>query len=124
MGDVTLAAHEATTRQSIHETTRQLTSHLGPTAVSYLAGAKSRKQSVRWADAEGPEPRPEAKRRLMAAHRVWQMILTAEGEDVARNWFVGANPRLDEGSPLDGLRDGDLAKVMAAARAFTDGTDG
>lgn len=124
MGDVTLATHEGTTRQSIHETTRQLTSHLGPTAVSYLAGAKSRKQAGRWADADGPEPRPDAKRRLMAAHRAWQMISTAEGEYVARNWFVGANPRLDEASPLDGLRDGDVAKVMAAARAFAVGTDG
>lgn len=118
------ATHTGTTRQSIHETTRQLVSHLGPTAVSYLSGSRNSKQSHRWASPKGPEPLQPARERLLVAHRIWTAIATAESEYVARNWFIAANPRLDEEAPLASIRSGDLRRVLAAAEAFLDGTDG
>lgn len=117
-------AHASTMRMDIHEVTRRLVAHLGPTAVSLLAGAKSSKMSSRWAHSDGPVPRTEAQRRLLAAHRAWEQISLAENDYVARNWFIGANPRLDERSPLEVLRDGDDQAVLTAALAFSEGTDG
>lgn len=117
-----LDAYERTTRQDIHETSRQLVSRLGPTLVAFLAGSKDSKLPHRWARADGPEPRAEAARRLMAAHRAWLEVSLSESDSVARNWFLGANPRLGERSPSEALRDGSLAEVLAAARAFVEGS--
>jgi hypothetical protein len=61
--------------------------------------------------------------RLQVAHRTWVALATAEGEDVARAWFVGANPRLKEIPPYLVIRSGEFGKVVAAATAFVDGTD-
>lgn len=124
MSDLMNTTHADTTRQSIHETVRQLNQALGTTAVSFLADAKDRKQAGRWAKSDGAEPRPATKKRLLAAHRAWQILVLSEGEYVARNWFVGANPRLAERSPLEALREGEGRQVILAAGAFADGTDG
>jgi hypothetical protein len=124
MNDLLTTTHARTTTQDIHETTRQLVGQLGVTAVSYLAGAKDAKQAAKWQRADGPEPRLPARRRLMAAHRAWQLLATSENDYVARNWFVGANPRLEELSPLEALRSGQISQVMDAATAFREGTDG
>ena len=115
--------HVDTTRQDIHETVRQLTSHLGPTLVALLANVRDRKLPHKWSQATGPEPRPEAKKRLMAAHRIWALLSDSENDYTARNWFIGANPRLQEQSPVEWLREGRIPEVMAAARAFAEGTD-
>lgn len=124
MNDLLSSTYSYTTTQDIHETTRQLVSQLGITAVSYLAGAKDMKQAAKWQQADGPEPRQEPTRRLMAAHRAWQMVATTENDYVARNWFIGANPRLEELSPLEALREGQIKQVLNAATAFADGADG
>lgn len=124
MSNAIFEAHNRTTSQDIHETTRQLVSQLGPTAVSFLAGAKDSKQAAKWQQADGPEPRQEPARRLMAAHRAWQMVSTTESDFVARNWFIGSNPRLEELSPIEALREGQIKQVIAAATAFADGVDG
>lgn len=124
MNDLLIGSHDRTTAQDIHETARQLVSQLGSTAVSLLAGAKDGKQATKWQQADGPEPRQEARRRLMAAHRAWQMVATSENDYVARNWFIGANPRLEESSPIEALREGQIKQVLDAAAAFAEGVDG
>lgn len=122
MNDTIVETHAQTMRQDIHETTAQLVRHLGVTAVSFLANAKDSKQAAKWAKSDGPEPREGAAKRLTAAHRVWSLISTAEDDYVARNWFLGNNPRLDENSPLEALREGQLKEVLAAAKAFSERT--
>lgn len=112
-----------TTRLGTHELVRQLNSHLGPTLVAALANVRDRKLPLKWASADGPAPRPESKSRLMAAHRVWGMLSSAESDHVARAWFIGANPRLGEISPVIKLREGEIPSVIAAAEAFVEGTD-
>lgn len=124
MPDIFIDTHEQTIKQGIHETTRQLNTHLGVTAVSYLSGAKDARASTRWARADGPEPRDSTRARLLAAHRLWNAISTAENDYVARNWFIGSNPRLGERSPLEALRNADIEQVLAAGLAFLEGTDG
>jgi hypothetical protein len=105
------------------ELARQLVQHLGPTLVAVLAGVRDRKLPHKWATEGGPTPRPEALQRLQVAHRAWVAVASSEGDDVARAWFIGANPRLDEVPPYEAIRDGEFRKAMAAAAAFVDGTD-
>lgn len=125
MPDLDLAndQHIRTTLLNVHELVRQLNAHLGPTLVAALAGVRDRKLPLKWATPDGPTPRAEPERRLRMAHRLWGHLSAAENEHVARAWFIGANPRLGEESPVMKLREGDLPAVMNAAKAFIEGTD-
>ena len=121
--DTVTEGHTETARLGVHELVRRLNSHLGPTLVAALANVRDRKLPSKWAQAEGPELRSESWSRLQMAHRVWTLISDAESDHVARAWFIGANPRLGEVSPVLKLREGALSEVMSAARAFVEGTD-
>jgi len=121
--DAMTELHSQTTKLSSHELVRRLNSHLGTTLVATLAGVRDRKLPYKWAVAGGPVPRDEPYRRLQAAHRVWTMISDADNGYIARAWFIGANPRLEEQSPVMRLREGDIPAVMAAAKAFVEGLD-
>lgn len=44
----------------------------------------------------------------------------AEGEHVARVWFLGANPWLDYDTPVNAIREGHLKDAANAARALID----
>lgn len=109
-------AHAATTRMDVHEVARQLNAHLGATLTAALAGTPDRKLPIRWAKATGPRPGADYERRLRLAHRVWSEIANAEGDHVARAWFIGGNPLLDEDTPITAIRE-DRAKQVAAAKA-------
>lgn len=115
--------HAETTRLTSHELVRRLNRDLGTTLVATLAGVRDRKLPYKWAGADGPTPRDEALRRLQAAHRVWQIVSDADNAYIARAWFIGANPRLDENSPVMELREGNIRSVIEAARAFAEGID-
>lgn len=123
MPDLQSDLHVETTRLDIHEVVRQLNKHLGPTLVAVLANVRDRKMPHRWANFDGPEPRHGSHTRLKTAHRVWNAISTVEDDYVARSWFIGANPRLGEVSPVQALREGRERDVIAAAQAFVEGTD-
>jgi len=102
----------------LHEVARQLVSHLGPTLVAALAGATAKGQAIEWAMPDGPEPPPDAARRLELAHRVWTEVAASEGDDVTRAWFLGYNPLLGDHVPLTAILDDRATEVMAAVRAF------
>lgn len=121
--DTVIDQHVKTTKMSTYELVRRLNSHLGPTLVATLAGVKDRRLPHKWAVQGGPIPRDEAYRRLQAAHRIWQTLSDADDDFIARAWFIGANPRLNEESPVMSLRAGNIPEVMAAATAFADGMD-
>ncbi len=117
------AAHDASVRLSITEVVARLTETLGTTLVAYVAGSRSRQMPHRWASGDAV-PRDDAQVKLMAAYRALTMIESSDSADIARRWFIGMNPRLSDVSPAERLRGGDVAKVLAAAEAFADGTDG
>jgi len=123
VSDTDVGTHLYTTKLDVHELVRQLVSHLGPTLVATLANVRDPKLPHKWARADGPEPRPESYQRLLAAHRIWSKLSTAENDSTARAWFIGANPRLAERSPVLVLREGDVTDVLMAATAFLEGTD-
>lgn len=119
---VMVDAHGEVTRLDIHEVVRRLNSHLGATAVAALAGSRDSKLPYRWAKADGPEPNTAAQERLRAAHRAWIVVADAESDHVARVWFLGANPLLDEESPVLALRADRIKDVLDAAAGFVSGT--
>lgn len=121
--EIDILTHGVTARLTTREVVRQLNNHLGATLVATLADVRDRGLPHKWVRADGPEPRPESNRRLQAAHRAWTMISNSDNEHVARAWFIGANPRLEEQSPVERLRAGEIESVMAAANAFLSGSD-
>lgn len=114
------AAYQAAIRLDIREITRRLNTALGGTLVSALAGSKDAKASHKWAKETGPQPRPEAVKRLAFAYEQWQKVSDAEGEHVARVWFIGANPWLDYDTPVNAIRENHLKEVAAAAQSLVD----
>lgn len=103
----------------LRECTRRLNARLGPTLVSALAGSLGPQHARAWV-AGSALPRPAAARRLRSAYYAWCTVSEAEGEAVARMWFTGANPWLDDESPVDALRQGRLAAVARAADAVVE----
>ncbi|ASK65608.1 hypothetical protein CFK39_06900 [Brachybacterium avium] len=108
----------STMRMDIHEVVRRMNSHLGATLVAALAGSRDSKLPYRWAKDTTPNAQAEA--RLRMAHRVWSLIADAESDHVARSWFIGANPLLEELSPVLALREDKLRQVSLAAQAFVE----
>jgi len=107
---------------NIHDIVRELNAALGPTLVAGIAGSKDRKLPSRWGKADGPEPRSEASKRLTFAHQKWLLLATVEGDDIARQWFIGGNPRLREDTPITAIREGRYGEVTDAVESFIAGT--
>lgn len=103
---------------SVRETARQLNAALGPTLVAALSGSRNRRASIDWECGEGSEPDEASAARLRCALEQWNTIEATEGPGVARMWFLGANPWLDEDSPITAIREGWFGEVAAAARAL------
>jgi hypothetical protein len=123
MSDPVTKTHSVAIRTNTHELVRQLNNHLGPTLVATLANVRDRKLPHKWAKDDGPEPRSDSYSKLLVAHRIWAMLSAAESDSVARAWFIGANPRLDEEAPVMCLRNGREQDVIGAAKAFVEGLD-
>ena len=115
-----IAAHTRTLRLDIREITRRLNVALGGTLVASLAGSKDVKLPYRWAKTNGPAPKNEAVRRLQFAYEQWTKLAEAEGEHVARAWFIGANPWLGYDTPITAIREDRFKESAAAAQAVID----
>ena len=101
--------------------TRRLTAALGPTLVSTLAGSRDTRAALSWSEEGGNRPSQDALRRLECADAVWRTVSGAEGDQVARLWFVGANPFLhNEDTAITAIRDGRFDEVIGAAQALAD----
>ena len=106
---------------NVRECVRRLIAGLGPTLVAALAGAPDGASARAWASADGPYPDSDAAQRLWFADEQWRKLVAAEGEDVARAWFIGGNPWLGESTPLTAIREGRFREVQRAVQAMIDG---
>ena len=70
------------------------------------------------ARADGPAPRQTAQDQLRLGYRVWSMMRETEGPRVAAAWLSGANPHLEEMTPVTAIRELRAAAVVGAAEAF------
>lgn len=124
MGDISTSngtAHAETARMDFREIVRRLNASLGATMVSTLAGAKNPKASYRWQKEDGTVPSDAFQARILLAHRVWKMVSDVDGEQAARQWFLGSNPWLGEISPVEAIYRDKTKAVIDAAEAMASG---
>jgi hypothetical protein len=87
----------------IREMKRRLNAKLGAVLVAGLAGSTDRAISRAWSQLDGPLPDVASQKRLRFAYEQWRAVAEAEGENVARHWFVGLNPWLSQDTPVDAI---------------------
>ncbi len=115
------AAHVRAVRSSFPEVVAALREILGLKLCAYLGSVKETRAVNEWAEGVR-EPSDAVQRRLRLALQVAGAIAEVDGPEVARAWFQGLNPQLDDRSPARLLREGDIdevgPEVIAAERAF------
>jgi hypothetical protein len=115
------AAHVRAVRSSFPEVVTALREILGLKLSAYLGSVKETRAVNEWADGLR-EPSDAVQRRLRLALQVAGAIAEADGPEIARAWFQGLNPQLNDRSPARLLREGDIdevgPEVIAAERAF------
>ena len=119
-----LAAYEHAARLEFPVLVKELCDVLGPKLVAYVAGVKEVRAVRQWSAGER-EARAPVPERLRFALQVALLIAQHDGPAVARAWFQGLNPQLDDRSAARLLREGELEEVgpliLSAARAFVSG---
>lgn len=90
---------------------------LGQALIAVLTGRDVR-SVARWTAEEPTRPPLETERLLRDTLQVQRLLLSVDGSDVVRAWFMGMNPQLDDFAPIEALAEGRARDVMAAARAF------
>jgi hypothetical protein len=112
-------AHSEAMSLPISAVAQSLVELLGASTVATVGGVKETRAVQQWIERSREPQRPHV---LRFALQIALMISTSASADLARAWFSGANPYLDDRVPLFVLRDGTLEEVqgllMVAARAF------
>ena len=111
-------SHERAMSMPIEEVVKELVDLLGLTTVAMIGGVGETRAVSQWMNGRSPQ-RPNV---LRFSLQVASMILNHSDKDVARAWFHGSNPHLQDRIPAVMLRDETLSEVqveiMAAARSF------
>ena len=117
---VTDRVHRQATVAPLGEVAGLLQDVLSRRLVAYIVGVKDGKTVTRWATGEVTEIRShEMEQRLRTTFEIALLLLGEDSPQVARAWFIGLNPRLNEVAPVDAIREGRLQEALAAAKAFT-----
>lgn len=99
----------------------QLVDLLGATNVAAIGGVQETRAVQQWINGEREPQRPHV---LRFALQLAMMISTVATRELARAWFHGSNPNLNDATPLVLLRDQPLEVVqgplMIAIRSFAD----
>jgi hypothetical protein len=112
--------HRQTVELSTREVTRLLVDGLGGNLVAFIVD-RSEQTVRRWIDGN-QDPGLAIERKLRDALQIFGLVREADKtHHVARSWFIGMNPQLDDVSPSEMLRDGHAREVLAAARAYVTG---
>jgi hypothetical protein len=111
-------AHENAMSLPIEDVVKELVELLGLTTVAMIGGVGETRAVTQWTTGREPQ-RPNV---LRFSLQIASMILNSKDQDVARAWFHGSNPHLQDRVPAVMLRDEPLAEIqgelMAAARDF------
>lgn len=114
-------AHARAMRAPFPQVVAELRDLLGPRLVAYLGSVRETRAVAQWA-AGARGPGEETRMRLRLALQLALMVAGADGPEVARAWFQGLDPELDDDSPARLVREGELAEIgrhlLGAARAF------
>lgn len=119
-----LEVHRLVTQLEPAAVVQELRELLGAKLVAYLGGVGETRAVQGWIDGTRT-PRGPVVDRLRWALQVAMLIAGSDGPRTAQAWFQGLNPQLDDRSPAELLREGELREagplVAAAARAFVVG---
>lgn len=96
----------------------RLLSALGLTLTAVLSGSPGPDVVTGWASSAGSAPTDEQARRMRLAVEVWDQLEESDGADVARLWFLGANPTLGDSSAVEAISQDRFHSVRAAAENF------
>jgi hypothetical protein len=108
-------------RASISDAASLLQDLLSQRITAFVTG-KDSKTISRWVNGESTEIRDEeTERRLRTAYEIALLLLAHDSPQTVKAWFISMNPQLDDASPAEVLREGDLREVVGAARAFVIG---
>jgi len=111
-------AHGHAMEIPIQEVVTELVDRLGAPLVAVIGGVGETRAVLQWTKSRTPQ-RPNV---LRFALQLATMIARMGDYEMARAWFEGSNPQLDDAVPALILRDRPLADVqsnlMAAARSF------
>ncbi len=115
-GDV--EAHQEAMSLPIAEVVRRLVAMLGASTVAAIGDVGETRAVAQWMNGREPQ-RPHVLRFALQL----AMMVSVEGDgEVARAWFQGSNPHLNDEVPLLLLRTRGLSEIqpamVAAARAF------
>ncbi|HEY6487323.1 MAG TPA: hypothetical protein VIX83_13135 [Candidatus Cybelea sp.] len=112
-------AHNDAMALPLDEVIRQLVDLLGATTVAAIGSVKETRAVAQWLSGEREPQRAHA---LRFALQLALMMSTRPTRDVARAWFYGSNPQLEDRSPLAILRDDPLEEaqgpLIRALRTF------
>jgi hypothetical protein len=95
-----------------------LQEQLGQTLLAVIVDRDIR-TVARWVSGD-VQPPQASQQRLRDTFQIMTLLVTADAASVARAWFMGMNPQLNEETPAEVLADGRAWEVLAAARAFLD----
>jgi hypothetical protein len=116
-----LEASEHAARVAFPVAAEELSELLGAKLVAYIAGVREVGAVGQWSRGEREAAAPVAQR-LRLALQAASLIARHDGASVARAWFQGLNPQLEDRSAARLLREGELDEVgpqiLSAARAF------
>lgn len=119
-----LEAYEHASRVDFAGLVKELDELLGPKLVAYIAGVRETRAVRQWSTGERGAREPIPMRLRLALQVAW-LIAQHDNPSVARAWFQGLNPQLDDRSAARLLREGDLdevgPRILSAARAFVSG---
>lgn len=115
-----LRAHEKSVRLTAPEIVCGLRELLGAKLVAYVGSACDTATVRQWAAGEAAPP-VDTLKRLRITYAIVGLLVERDSAAVAQAWLLGANPRLNDVSPVRLLREGDLddvyPRVLSAAHA-------
>lgn len=99
-----------------------LNTKIGPTLIAASIGLRDRSVISLASENLDEVLSVEHKLRLDALLDVWATVSKSEGDDIARAWFIGANPWLGGESVVTAIREGRFDQVIVAAHAMVEDT--
>ena len=109
-------AHAHAVELGVSDIAAALQTQLGQALLGVIVN-KTERTLTRWTKA-AVRPPHASEQLLRDTFQVFELLASAESADVARAWFMGMNPQLDDESPAEALSTGRARDVMSAARAF------
>jgi hypothetical protein len=104
---------------SVQDMTRFLVEVLSVRLTAFLAGLQAGKPVRDWASGAVREiDDSDVEQRLRTAYEIVLLLLIHDSAGTVRSWFIGMNPELDDVSPAETIREGNLQDARVAAHVF------